>query len=67
MFGARYHGSCAACGDDIHPGDMVRYVDDGLIHAGCADASLRVRPRAKKAEVCGTCFMEKPCPCEDGQ
>ncbi len=65
MFEAKYHGRCAECEDEIEPGDRVRYVDGGLVHVGCLDPALRVRRRQTKAEVCTTCWLERPCPCDD--
>ena len=63
---ARYGGTCDSCEEDILPGDRVRYVGDGvLIHAACADPDLRVRRRPVKEVVCTTCFLVKPCPCDD--
>lgn len=42
-FEARFYGRCADCGDDIEPGDDVRYEDDELIHDDCGtDDSLTV-------------------------
>jgi len=36
-FPARYDGVCAAgCENRIHPGDIVRYEDDRLVHDECA-------------------------------
>jgi hypothetical protein len=67
MFAARYQGRCATCDEQIEPGDMVRYVDDGLVHLWCLDVSLRSRRRPVVEVVCTVCFLIKPCGCEDGQ
>lgn len=58
-FSARFHGTCAE-GDHIAPGDSVVYVGDDLTHTACVD-----KPAAKPATVCPTCFIEKPCECDD--
>lgn len=65
-FQARYGGHCDACEESIVPGERVLYVDDNvLVHAGCADSELRVRRRPAKEVVCKTCFLIKPCGCDD--
>ena len=66
-FQAQYGGSCVACTERIVPGDRVLYVEDGLIHAGCADPDLRVRRKPVVEVVCEECFIVRPCGCEDGQ
>jgi hypothetical protein len=70
-FEAQYGGRCgAACGTAIAPGDQVVYVDDVLVHEGCEEGALLVAlldAPAKPRVVCGSCFLEKPCPCDDGQ
>ncbi|MFN2346027.1 MAG: hypothetical protein ABR616_09975 [Dermatophilaceae bacterium] len=35
-FTARYAGLCGACEDGVRPGMAVTYVDDVLVHEGCA-------------------------------
>ncbi len=37
-FRARHDGTCRGCTFDIRPGQNVRYVNDRLVHVGCADA-----------------------------
>lgn len=62
-FTARYHGRCAACDEQIIPGDTVGYDDDGaLVHDNCDDAAP---PAEKAAVVCPTCWLTKPCGCDD--
>lgn len=79
-FVARYEGPCAAgCGVRVRPGDDVVYVDDEVVHADCEELALlppyrRGPARTDRLEelfarplgvVCGTCFVEKPCRCDD--
>jgi hypothetical protein len=41
IFEAQYESPCQGdCGDDVRPGDRVRYVDDDLMHAACASRLL---------------------------
>ena len=67
QFTARYRGRCLPGHDMIEPGDLIEYTHhQGVLvptHVECAGLD---RPQAPR-EVCTTCFMEKPCPCEDGQ
>jgi hypothetical protein len=68
MFEAKYGGKCANCGEDIRPGDSVRYLDGELVHVGhgvSRDTASRIGARAKRAVVCTDCFLEKPCACDD--
>lgn len=61
MFTAKYPGRCAACEERIIPGEHVRYSeDDEIVHGICADPTPE-RP----VEVCGACWLTKPCGCED--
>ena len=60
-FEARYPGKCAACDGRITPGENVRYSeDDEIMHSRCEDESAAARP----VEVCGSCWLTKPCDCE---
>lgn len=61
-FEAQYAGTCGACDERIHVGDMVTYtLDDVIAHDDCL-----VCPRPeRKAEVCTQCWLTKPCDCED--
>jgi hypothetical protein len=60
-FLARYPGTCQDCGDTFEAGEFIRYDDDDqVVHNRC-------RMLRKPAELCTVCFLEKPCPCEDGQ
>jgi hypothetical protein len=41
IFEAQYESACRGdCGDDVRPGEKVRYVDDELMHAACASRML---------------------------
>lgn len=62
-FTASYAGVCEACEERIRPGDRVRYADDVLVHAGCADGVARRRSVVE--EVCAVCWLVKPCGCEE--
>lgn len=66
-FRAKYGGGCEACEERIRPGNRARYVEGGVIHAGCADPDLRVRRKPVVEVVCEECFIVRPCGCEDGQ
>jgi hypothetical protein len=63
-FVARYGGRCGGCSERIKPGEQVVYVDDELAHVDCEQWAIE---NADQPEVCTTCWLEKPCPCEDGQ
>lgn len=58
-FEAKYPGWCGACGERINKDDWAKYVEDSLVHADCEDAQPE-----RKAEVCDTCWLTKPCDCE---
>lgn len=54
-FEARYPGRCAVCDERIHKGDLVKYEDDGLVHASCDVPSLP-NTRDDLTKVCRSCF-----------
>lgn len=56
-FAARFLGSCPECGDDIDPGQLVRYDDDGrVVHNDC-DADLTPSEReAEPGVACPSCW-----------
>lgn len=62
-FEARYRSRCGAdCLEPIQPGDEIVMLDGSPVHADCSrdnGAVERLRP------VCETCWLEKPCGCED--
>lgn len=65
---ARYRGVCDFCGGGIEVGDQITFRagmgdERHVIHAYCSES---IRP-SRPAVVCPVCFMERPCPCEDGQ
>lgn len=64
-FEAKYPGVCSACEERINVGDEVAwaYGEDNehvVIHDEC-----HALPERKAAVVCTTCFIEKPCTCDD--
>lgn len=63
-FEARYHGRCAECREHIAPGDLVRYQNSSLVHVDCQDA-LAVPVVEKPLVICQTCWLAKPCECDD--
>jgi hypothetical protein len=66
-FKARFAGVCAAkCGDTIQPGDRIVMVNDRAVHEGCEQVARTIAAQDDRP-VCGTCFLLKPCPCDDGQ
>lgn len=65
-FVARFEGTCTSCFDPIEGGDRVLYVDDDLVHEACEGRAMST-PVERVAVVCTSCFIEKPCGCEDGQ
>jgi hypothetical protein len=64
-FEAQYEGRCPA-GDAIEPGDEIEYFDDQVVHTDClAFVRSRARRDEKTREVCTTCWLLKPCECDD--
>lgn len=62
-FEAKYHGRCDACDERIIPGEHVRYSeDDEIIHNRCEESN---ESHAAPVEVCGSCWLTKPCDCDD--
>ena len=60
-FQAKYSGTCAACGERIHVGDLATYVGDSIVHVDC---DAHPEPE-RKTEICADCWLTKPCDCED--
>lgn len=60
-FEAKYGGTCGSCDERIRVGELVTYDEDVLVHAECEAAARMVRNQ----DVCGTCWLVKPCDCED--
>lgn len=63
---ARFYGTCGECDGTIKPGDLI--ITDPLdgasatwIHERCPESLEHRR------EVCPTCFIEKPCACDDDE
>jgi len=64
-FTAQFHGICAACGIYIVPGESCAYNEDGkVVHARICDPYTR-RVEQRSAEVCTTCWLTKPCECDE--
>lgn len=61
VFEARYGGTCGACDERIHVGDLATYAEDVIVHVDCESSA---RPE-RKPEVCTQCWMTKPCDCEE--
>lgn len=59
-FVARYPGRCGAGDDPIRPGELVRFVDDELVHDACEHSDP-----ARPAVVCASCWLTKPCDCDE--
>lgn len=71
VFEAKYDGWCPACWERIKAGESVTYGslgpdDDALTHEDCY-AEQGTSAEVRMTEVCAKCFIQKPCPCEDGQ
>lgn len=52
-FEAKFPGRCAACDDEIHAGELVKYVDDELVHVGCEDSPV---PAEEVGIACTRCW-----------
>lgn len=63
-FPARYPGKCPACGDAIDTGDLLTYdEDDVVVHSECA--SRAPEQTRRPVVICPSCYLAKPCGCED--
>lgn len=64
-FHARFDGVCARnCGNRVHPGDMVRYEGDDLVHDECAESPSKYDIQPGEV-VCPDCYCIRPCRCLD--
>lgn len=66
-FQAKYQGRCDDCREPIERGEWIEQKPSGAyVHEVCPEAPdvLDLRPGEV---VCSSCFMIKPCPCDDGQ
>jgi hypothetical protein len=66
-FTARYRGICPSCEGEIEPGEELAWAvtTDGhrlAIHDECHALPVHTG----ESVVCSACFLEKPCPCDDG-
>jgi len=53
-FTARFTSKCVACGEWIHPGDLLVWDDEKVfVHADCPEPPAD----APTTEVCGRCFL----------
>ena len=59
MFIAKYKGECVACDKPIRVGDPCIYAADVPVHIDCDS----IAPE-RRAEVCNSCWLEKPCDCD---
>lgn len=60
-FTARYAGKCSECGESFPPGTKVETNPErpaSYRHEVCP-------PDRPAGEVCSSCFLVKPCPCDD--
>ena len=62
-FMALYGGVCDSCTEQIRPGDQCTDTEDVIVHADCEEAIDRERATV----TCTSCWLQKPCPCEDDQ
>jgi len=65
-FTARFTSKCVACGEWIHPGDLLVWDDEKVfVHADCPEPP----DDAPTTEVCPRCFLtvavNGACGCED--
>lgn len=60
VFEAKFSGYCHnECGNRIEIGELAMYADDELVHVGCV-------PREERpTKVCQSCWLVKPCGCDD--
>lgn len=65
-FRAQFNGKCAAqCGERIHEGDEIEKDDAGAYrHVKCLPKPSKLDLGPKEV-VCGTCWLVKPCRCDD--
>lgn len=67
-FMARFSGTCDKCDGRWRPGGLIRFdgaSDDGTPlwgHAVCPDSVDALA----HGDACGTCWLVKPCDCEEG-
>jgi hypothetical protein len=54
-FEAQYRGTCQRCFLEIEVGELVRYVDDELMHV--SHQQKEQRPE----QICDQCYLVRPC------
>lgn len=71
---AKYEGRCRGCEGTIYPGDRIvpettetvsNYA--GPLRTDVSEWRHEVCPTPRGTSTCPRCFLERPCPCEDGQ
>lgn len=63
-FEAKFHQSCASCGEDVK-GEPARYDGNDLVHDDCESVEPYDPTALRQTEtVCTTCWLVKPCECE---
>lgn len=64
-FPACFPGRCGACGEGISVDEPIRFdaeSDTNYVHDNCAD---REPAPERPVVVCQTCWLTKPCGCDD--
>lgn len=61
-FEAKFHQSCASCGEDVK-GEQARYDGNNLVHDDCdgVTAAATELDRDAKVPVCTEHFLLQPC------
>lgn len=60
-FLARFPGQCGNCGRRVFAGEVLAYDEGEVVHVECVGEG----PAPVQKEVCGKCWMLKPCDCAD--
>jgi hypothetical protein len=62
MIIAEHRSVCRECGGAIEPGETIRRDEYGF---GWEHVDCEIPERTRPAQVCPTCFLVRPCPCDD--
>ena len=71
IYEARYYSPCAACDDEIRPGDMATWSDDLAVHEACQFAPIINRTSSSRVvrDPCPKCWTipaaNGACGCEE--